>query len=115
MTMPCDQTYRITALEQRDEVMLKEFKEVSQKFDGKLDTILFQLGKIAVLEVNHQNHSSSMERAFSKLGELEKECSELRGFKSHTEGMAKMAWLLWGSLGTGVVTLLVKVFFVGHS
>jgi len=114
MTMPCDQAFRISSLEQRDELMLREFKDVSLKFDGKLDTILFQLGKIAVLEVNHQNHSSSMERAFSKLGELEKECSTLRSFKSHTEGMAKMAWMLWGSLGAGVITLLVKVFLVGH-
>ncbi len=104
----CQQTHRIESLEKRDEALIESLKTLENRFDAKLDLILSQISKIAVLEVNHQNATSAINRAFSKLEEVEKTTRELVTFRDHTEGMAKMAWLLWGLMGTGLGFLIIK-------
>ncbi len=110
MTEPCTQHHRITNLEKSYEGLMEKLQIIENKFDGKLDLILMQINKIAVLEANHNNHSQAMGRAFSKIEQLETDNRKLNDFKSTTEGMAKLAWVIWGTLGAGVFTLIIKVF-----
>lgn len=104
----CQQVNRIETLEKRDESIIKTLELMENRFDAKLDLILSQISKIAVLEVNHQNASSAINRAFTKMEELEKLTRDLAAFRDRTEGMAKMAWLLWGVMGTGLGFLILK-------
>jgi len=110
MTEPCSQSYRLENLEKRDETVFNALKKMEDKFDSKLDLILFQINKIAVLEANHNNHATSLDRAIAKIESLEHADKEMSAFRHKTEGMAKMAWLLWGAIGSGVLALLVEVF-----
>lgn len=113
MTEQCSSIHRIEALEKREEVIFSALKKMEDKFDSKLDLILFQINKIAVLEANHNNHQQSIQRAFAKIETAEDQVRALEMFRSKTEGMAKIAWLLWSTIGVGVVLILIKVFFFG--
>lgn len=108
---PCTQIHRLDTLEKREDTIIKSLEIMENRFDAKLDLILSQINKIAVLEVNHQNASSAINRAFVKLEEVERTTRELSTFRDHTEGMAKMAWLLWGIMGTGLGFLILKAIF----
>ncbi len=101
--------HRIETLERRDETIFSAIKKMEDKFDAKLDLILFQIQKIAVLEANHQNHQAGMERAFSRIEALEDQSRELQAFKNQTSGMARMAWVLWTALGVSVAGIIVKI------
>jgi len=105
----CTSLHRIETLERKEDVVFTAIKKMEDKFDAKLDLILFQIQKIAVLEANHQNHQAGMARAFDKIEYLESQARDLQAFKNHTSGMAKMAWVLWSALGISVAGLLVKV------
>lgn len=107
---PCTQLHRISTLEKSTDALMDKLLSIENKFDGKLDLILMQINKIAVLEANHANHSSALGRAFDKIDEIESDNRRLNDWKSHTEGMARMAWMLWGSLGAGTLALIYKVF-----
>lgn len=111
MPDPCSQLHRIDTLERKDESIFSALKKMEDKFDSKLDLILFQISKIAVLEANHQHQSSALDRAFKKIEDLEKSVEGTVAFKHKTEGMAKMAWYLWAALSGVVGFLLIKVFF----
>jgi len=111
MTEPCTYQHRLDALEKQDSLVFDALKKMEDKFDSKLDLILFQINKIAVLEANHNNHAAGMERAFHKIERLEMDNRTLTTFRDRTEGMAKMAWVLWGSISGLVGFLLVKVLF----
>lgn len=106
---PCNHLPRIEALEKREAILFEALKKMEDKFDSKLDLILFQISKIAVLEANHQNQQSSIQRAFSKLDDLEEASRIQEAFRNKTEGMAKMAWVLWTMLGVSVAGLIAKV------
>lgn len=111
MPDPCSQIHRIDTLERRDESIFSTLKKMEDKFDAKLDLILFQINKIAVLEANHQHHSNALDRAFEKIEHLEDSIRETEAFRNKTEGMAKMAWTLWAAISGIVGFLLIKVFF----
>ena len=111
MSEPCSQIHRMDTIEKREDALIKTLEMMENRFDAKLDLILSQISKIAVLEVNHQNSSNAINRAFSKLEEIEKTTRDLLTFRDHTEGMAKMAWLLWGVMGTGLGFLILKAIF----
>lgn len=111
MSDPCNYVSRIDALERRDDSIFSAIKKMEDKFDSKLDLILFQISKIAVLEANHQHQSTALDRAFKKIEDLQKSVDVTLEFKNKTEGMAKMAWYLWGGLSGVVGFLLIKVFF----
>ena len=111
MTDPCSHIHRIAALEKRDDELLAELRKMSEKFDAKLDTIITQVTKIEVLEVNHRYHMDAMDRAFAKIKELDDSCKTLNEYKNKAEGMVRMAWLLWGAMGTGVGALIIRALF----
>lgn len=110
MSDPCLQSHRIATLEKRDDDLLASFKAMTEKFDTKLDVIISQISKIAILEVEHQNHKSSISRAFDAIDALGKKVELLSSFKDKAEGMTKMAWVLWSAMGLSITTLIIKIF-----
>jgi hypothetical protein len=119
----CSQEPRLVALEQQDNALHKAL----DKFDTKLDAILTQVSKIAVLEANHSHHSDGLGRAFKAIADLNNKhdaddvaingrLSDLEKFMNKTTGMAQLAYILWGAMGGGLILLTVKVlFFMGSN
>lgn len=114
MSDPCQFTHRIENLEKRDDDMITLLGKIEAKFDSKLDMIIFQINKVAVLEASHQAHSSAMERCFKMMEKIGERMDYIDAFKNKTEGMAKMAWVLWGAMGTGLGFLLLKAMLGGN-
>lgn len=106
---PCNQDTRISTMERRYESLLESIKKMEDKFDGKLDLILFQVNKVAVLEEKHTSQSQALGRAFQKIETLEGHIDDLSSFKNRAEGMARMAFVLWSALGISVGAIAVKV------
>ena len=113
MTEPCSFIHRIENLEKRDDDMVSMLGKMESKFDSKLDMIILQINKVAVLEASHQAHSSAMDRCFKALEKLTVKLDEFDAFRNRTEGMATMAWLVWGMMGSGIGFLMFKVLFGG--
>ncbi len=106
----CIHETRISNLEAQDSTI----KESLNKFENKLDLILLQISKVAVLEANHGHQNEAIGRAFERIESVEKTLADVNRFVHRTEGMAKMAYILWGALGSGLVMLAIKVmFFMG--
>lgn len=107
----CKHESKIAMLEQRDQMIL----DLLQKLEGKVDLVLMQLTKVAVLEANHDHQSEALGRAFTRIESLELEMKSLskstNEFISHTKGMARMAWYLWGLITALVGALGIKVMF----
>lgn len=110
MTEPCPHEMRITSLERRQDDFNDYLKKLEDKLDAKLDLILMQLSKVAILEEKHNYQSTALERAFSKITVLEASLESLKEFKNKTEGMARMAWLIWTAMGLSLGAILTKVW-----
>lgn len=108
----CDKESRLGALEQQDNAISKAI----ERLDGKLDAILVQVSKIAVLETNHSHQSGALDRAFNAINTTSVKVESLEKFQSNIEGMARLAYILWASFGGGLLMLAVKVLFFmqGH-
>jgi hypothetical protein len=100
--------HRIAQVESRHDQLLAKLQTIEDKFEVKLDMILLQISKIAVLEVNLNNNTAATQRAFGAIANLENQVSELEKFKARIEGMTKLAWILWGTVGASVAGLLFK-------
>jgi len=109
MSEPCHYEHRLEQIERRYESLLESLKKMEDKFDTKLDMILFQINKVAILEEKHTYQSQALGRAFEKIGLIETSVDNLKSFKDKTEGMARMAYLLWTAMGVSVGALAVKV------
>ena len=101
--------HRIAQVESRHDQLLTKLQSIEDKFETKLDMILLQISKIAVLEVNLGNNTAATQRAFQAIATLEDKVSTLEQFKARIEGMTKLAWLLWGTIGTAVVGLIFEL------
>lgn len=106
----CTQVHRIESLERRGDDLLEAFKSMADKFDAKLDVIIYQMNKIAILEVEHSNHKTSLSRAFDQIEDLTKVVATLTSYKDKAEGMTRMAWILWSAMGVSITTLIIKIF-----
>lgn len=106
MDKDCMNEGRIMKMELQTAGML----EAMQKIEGKIDIVLQQVNKISILEMNHTQHTEAFNRAFKRIEELEDDSKKTEKFISHTQGMAKMAWIIWSAMGISVVTLIVKIF-----
>jgi len=77
----------------------------------KLDLILAQVTKVAILEERHNNQQVDVTRAHSKIGALEKSMEELareaRAFINYSQGRDKVLW----AIGAVVLTLVIKSLF----
>ena len=100
--------HRIAQVEARHEQLLAKLQAIEDKFDTKLDMILMQITKIAVLEVNLSNTTASTQRAFTAIATCETRLMDIEHFRARIEGMTRLAWILWGSISAVVVALIVR-------
>ena len=110
MTEPCSSEKRLETIERRYDNLSDVIKKMEDKFDAKLDMILYQINKVAILEEKHTYQSAALTRAFDHLKDLDTEVKILQDFKNKTEGMAKMAWLLWSAMGLSLAAIITKVY-----
>lgn len=107
----CKHEAKIAMLDHRDSTIVDALHELK----GKVDLILIQTTKIAVHEVYHNNHSEALHRAFGRIEDTEHNVNDLaketREFMNQVRGMMKMAYWLWGAMGTGLGLMALKVLF----
>ena len=106
----CSSDLRLDALERRHETLLENIKKMEDRFDAKLDLILSQLNKVAILEEKHTYQSASLERAFTRIKDLDDQVDALSSFKDQVKGMARMAYLIWGAMGVSIAAIVAKVY-----
>lgn len=105
---PCaDHERRISLTEQS----VASLKQTNEGITTKLDLILAQVTRVALLEEKYTTLMTDTNRTHGKISSLEKSIDELgresREFINYTKGQNK---ILWG-IGTVVATLLIKVVF----
>lgn len=92
-----------------------DIKKTMETVSSKLDLILAQITKVAILEERHSNSVADIDRAHGLISKLEKDVrqisDEIRAYINETKGMAKMAWTVWTILSSAVGLMLVKVLF----
>jgi hypothetical protein len=90
-------------------------KQTLEGVSTKLDLILAQITKVAILEERHTNSAADINRAHLYIVNLEKEVkamnSEVKDFMSQAKGMGRMAWAVWTLLASGLGVMLVKILF----
>ena len=101
-------------------------KSALESLNTKVDLILAQVTKVAILEEKHTAQQIDLTRAHRKIETLEAEhakeieslCKkvdelaiESRSYISETRGMAKMAVFIWTTMGAAVFLLMIKVMF----
>ncbi len=110
--MPCSDHEKRLALTEQAVISIKQ---TSEGMTTKLDLILAQVTKVAILEERHNNQQSDVNRAHVKIGSLEHEVEELaketRAFISYSQGRDKVLW----ALGAVVLGLLIKALFFASS
>lgn len=105
---PCgDHEKRISLTERSVTSMERTMEAVSTK----LDLILAQITRVAILEEKHSTQQTDLNRAHSKIAELTGKhdtlAEEIRAFMNFTKGQNKVLWVL----GTAVAGLFIKVLF----
>jgi hypothetical protein len=102
------------ALDRRVSLMEQSMTNAAQLMSGintKLDLILTQITRVAILEEKHQTHATDITRAHLRVTSVEGQLTELakeaRAFINYSQGRDKV---LWG-LGAAVLVLLVKSLF----
>ena len=110
---PCAQHEQRIAL---TEQAVMSIKQTNESITTKLDLLLAQMTKVALLEERHITQQLDLTRAHTKIEDnakkLEILADESRAFMNYSKGQAKMLW----AIGTAVLALLVKALFfaAGH-
>lgn len=109
---PCaEHEKRISLTEQA----VMSIKQTSEGMTTKLDLILAQVTKVAILEERHNNQAIDITRAHSKIESLEEKhdelAQEIRAFMNQMKGQSKVLWAIGGVVGM----LLIKVLFWSSS
>lgn len=107
-SLPCaDHEKRISLTEQA----VMSIKQTNEGMTTKLDLILAQITRVAILEEKHTNQQTDLNRAHSKISELTTKHDTLaeqsREFMNFTKGRDKVLWVIAAAVGV----LLVKVLF----
>lgn len=105
---PCtDHEKRISLTEQA----VMSIKQTSEGMTTKLDLILAQITRVAILEEKHQTQQVDVTRAHSKIEGLEDTVDalarETRNFIAYSQGRDKVLWVI----GAAVLALFVKALF----
>ncbi len=105
---------RISGLESAYSYLKDTMKEIVEK----LNSILEQSTKVAILAEKQANHAIDLERAEKRIVEVEAKYSTLHTqvseFISFIRGLTKLAYILWTGLGAVVFLILIKIlFFLG--
>lgn len=92
-----------------------QLKEGLCMVGGKLDLILEQNTKVAILAEKSASHQLDLDRAALRIIELnakhDKLSEQVTKFISFIEGLTKLAYALWTSLGAVVFLILIKMLF----
>lgn len=90
-------------------------KNTLEGISTKMDLILAQITRVAILEEKHSSSAADINRAHLYVANLEKQVNELskevRDFISQAKGMSRMAWAVWTLLSGGLGMMLAKLFF----
>lgn len=93
------------------EKAVSSVEKVMEAVSAKLDLILAQITKVAILEEKHSNLIVDNDRAHKKIAALEKKhddlATEIRAFMNHSKGQAKIMW----ASGAAVAALVIKALF----
>jgi hypothetical protein len=110
--LPCADHSQRLALTEKSVVGMER---VMEAVSTKLDLILAQITKVAILEEKHSNLIIDNDRAHKKISDLAEKVDvlavETRKFISYSEGRDKVLW----ALGAVVLALLVKALFFAAS
>jgi hypothetical protein len=111
---PCKHESTLAGLSHDRDSMKQTLEAVSTK----LDLILAQITKVAILEERHTNSAAEINKAHYNINQLKSEVDvlskEVREFINQTKGMTKMAWAIWTILSGGMGMMLAKLFFFTH-
>jgi hypothetical protein len=105
---PCsDHDKRLTMAEKA----VSSVEKVMEAVSTKLDLILAQITKVAILEEKHSNLIVDNDRAHKKIAALEKKhddlAVEIREFMNFSKGQGKVMW----AIGAAVSALVIKALF----
>lgn len=111
-----DTERRINTLEHASQTL----KEAISGMTIKLDLILAQVTKVAILEEKHNTQQLDLNRLYTRVETLndkhETLAVESREFNNTVKGIGRVAWALWTVLGATVLLLFIKIlFFMGKS
>lgn len=111
-----DTERRINTLEHASQTL----KEAISGMTIKLDLILAQVTKVAILEEKHNTQQLDLNRLYTRVETLndkhETLAVESREFNNTVKGMGRVAWALWTVLGATVLLLFIKIlFFMGKN
>lgn len=111
-SMPCSEhDKRISLTEQA----VMSIKQTNEGLTTKMDLLLAQMTKVALLEERNMTQQVDLSRAHAKIEanaeKLETLSEEARAFMNYSKGQGKILWLL----GTAVAALLVKALFFATS
>lgn len=122
MSEPDHMDRRMGGLEQSHTYL----KETLGGMASKLDLILVQITKVAILEEKSSVQQIDINRAHNKISTVETKhellidalekkhddlAVEVRDFVSFIRGLTKLAYILWSTLGGVVFLILVKILF----
>lgn len=107
----CVQESEISALKHENSALQKTMDGVSTK----LDLILAQITKVAILEERHNTQAIDVTRAHSKISNVADELTalakETRAFINYSQGRDKVLW----AIGAAVCMLAIKTLFFAAS
>lgn len=93
------------------EKAVNSVEKVMEAVSTKLDLILAQITKVAILEEKHSNLIVDNDRAHKKISDLtdklDRLAEETRAFMNYSKGQQKVMW----AIGTAVAALVIKALF----
>lgn len=108
VTLPCaSHENRISLTEQA----VMSLKQTNEGLTTKMDLLLAQMTKVALLEERNVTQQIDLARANTRIDanadKMEKLAEESRAFMNYSKGLSKVLW----TLATAVSALLVKALF----
>ena len=105
---PCSEHDKRLTMAERN---LSSVEKVMDAVSTKLDLILAQITKVAILEEKHSNLIIDNDRAHKKISDLtdkfDKLAEETKAFMNYSKGQNKVIW----AIGSVVLGLLIKALF----
>lgn len=114
-SLPCtDHEKRMGAIETKTvltEQAVLSLKATNEGLTTKMDLLLAQMTKVALLEERNITQQVDITRAHKKIEDLEKKhddlALEIRAFMNFSKGQQKVMW----AIGTAVAALVIKALF----
>lgn len=105
---PCSEHDKRLTMAERN---LSSVEKVMDAVSTKLDLILAQITKVAILEEKHSNLIIDNDRAHKKISDLtdkfDKLADETKAFMNYSKGQNKVLW----AIGGVVMALVIKALF----